>query len=180
MSSHTKKKSKKKHAIEQPAKKRTKIIKIEKKIKKKQVTKNHDLDPDRPEIKICTKRLVDEKNHVFIHMIGTGRVKLDLVLQKMKELQEIMDNIETKPHLQFTFIFDFRNLMDFVDYQTVFKFGKFMNDNKPLFEKRLRRSHLLLKYWSWRATVKLLFMAFPPTKEVVFDIDENIDEAICK
>ena len=91
-----------------------------------------------------------------------------------------MDNIKTKPNLQFTFIFDFRNLIDFVDYQTIFKFGKFMNQNKPFFETRLCKSHLLLKYWSWRATVKLLFVAFPPTKEVDFNIDDDIDNAICK
>lgn len=159
----------------EPAKKRRKILK-----KKQSKQINEKPNPDKPDIKIHTKRLVGSKNHVYIHMVGTGKVKLELVLEKMKELQEIMDNIETKPNLQFTFIFDFRNLMDFVDYQTIFKFGKFMNQNKPLFDKRLRKSHLLLKYWSWRATVKLLFMAFPPTKEVDFNIDEKIDEAICK
>ena len=156
--------------INEPAKKRKKIG------KKKQSKQIHK----KPNIQIHTKRLVGSKNHVYIHMVGTGEVKLDLVLEKMKELQEIMDNIKTKPNLQFTFIFDFRNLIDFVDYQTIFKFGKFMNDNKPFFETRLRKSHLLLKYWSWRATVKLLFVAFPPTKEVDFSINEDIDNAICK
>ena len=159
----------------EPAKKRRKIVK-----KKKIKQTCEKLDPNKPDIQIYTKRLVGSKNHVYIHMVGTGKVKLELVLEKMKELQDIMDNIKTKKNLQFTFIFDFRNLIDFVDYSTIFKFGKFMNQNKPFFETRLRKSHLLLKYWSWRATVKLLFVAFPPTKEVDFNIDQDIDNAICK
>lgn len=134
---------------------------------------------DQADIKISTKRIVGEKHHVYIRMVGTGKVRVELVMKKMEELQDIINNIDTKPCLQFTFVFDFRLLDDFADYSSLFKFGVFMQRNQDLFERRLRKSYLLLRYWTWRATVRLLFAAFRPTKPVEYEIDENIDRAIC-
>lgn len=132
------------------------------------------------EITISTKRIVGEsKNHVWIYMKGTGVVNLDLVMAKMDELQEILDSIQDIPLMQFTFAFDFRSLEDFCDYKTLFKFGAFMKRNHELFEERLRMSYLLLRKWTWRAVVQLLFAAFPPTKPVEFSIPSDVDEAIC-
>lgn len=131
-------------------------------------------------ITISTKRIVGEsKNHVWIYMKGTGIVNLDLVMAKMDELQEILDSIQDIPSMQFTFAFDFRLLEDFCDYNTLFKFGAFMKRNQELFEERLHMSYLLLRKWTWRAVVKLLFTAFPPTKPVEFTIPSDIDDAIC-
>lgn len=134
---------------------------------------------DQADIQITTKRIVGDKHHVYIRMVGTGKVRVELVMKKMDELQDIMNNIDTKPCLQFTFVFDFRNLRDFTDYSTIRQFGGFMLRNKGLFERRLRKSYLLLRYWTWRATVRLLFAAFRPTKPVEYEIEENIDRALC-
>lgn len=156
-----------------PTKKRTKLS--------KSLTGSQTSMKCRPDIQISTKRIVGEdKHHVWIHMVGTGEVRVDLVMEKMEELQDIMDNIEKKPCLQFTFVFDFRTLDDFADYSTIFKFGAFMKRNQDLFERRLRKSYLLLRYWTWRATVRLLFAAFRPTKPVEYEIPEDIDQAICQ
>lgn len=130
-------------------------------------------------IEIHTKRIVGEgRHHVWIHMIGRGCVTVDLVMDKMDELQDILDNMGKVPALQFTFVFDFRDLQDFVDKSTIFKFGAFMKRNTTFFEDRLRKSYLLLKNWSWRMTVKALFFVFPPTKDVLYDLPEEIDHAL--
>ena len=131
-------------------------------------------------LEIHTKRILGEgQHHVWIHMVGKGNVKMEYVMEKMEELQDILDNMEQVPCLQFTFVFDFRNLYDFADYATLYKFGAFMKRNKVLFETRLRMSYLLLRYWTWRATVKTLFFAFPPTKDVEYELPEEIDQALC-
>jgi hypothetical protein len=166
--------------------------------KKKTKTKRHHAQPETPSppspplsstivheknteaIAIHTKRIVGEgAHHIWIHMVGTGNVTVGLVMQKMEELQLILDNISKKPCVQFTFVFDFRALYDFADYATLFKFGKFMKTNQPLFESRLRVTYLLLRYWSWKATVKMMFAVFPPTKEVVYTLPDQIDRALC-
>jgi hypothetical protein len=131
------------------------------------------------DLQIYTKRISGEgRHHVWIHMVGRGNVKMEYVMEKMDELQDILDNMEKVPMLQFTFVFDFRKLYDFADYSTLYKFGAFMKRNKNLFETRLRMSYLLLRYWTWRATVKTLFFAFPPTKEVEYQIPDEIDHAL--
>jgi ACT domain-containing protein len=132
------------------------------------------------DIQIRVRRISGEgQHHVWIHMVGKGNVRMEYVMEKMEELQKHLDNIAKKPMLQFTFVFDFRHLYDFADFATLYKFGAFMNKNKQLFERRLRMSYLLLRYWTWRASVKTLFFAFPPTKEVEYEIPEDIDTALC-
>ena len=144
-------------------------------------TKKKKSEKDIQDIRISTKQILGEgKHHVWIHMVGRGNVQMPYVMEKMAELQDILDNIDKVPCMQFTFVFDFRNLYDFADYATLYKFGAFMNRNKQFFEKRLRMSYLLLRYWTWRATVKTLFFAFPPTKEVLYELPEDIDQALCK
>ena len=170
-------------AMTMPTKKRRKLSASSSKASTQEVQEaqeTQDKKP-RPDIRITTKRIVGEgKHHVWIHMVGTGEVRVDLVMKKMEELQDIMDNIKKNPCLQFTFVFDFRTLDDFADYSTIFKFGAFMKRNQDLFERRLRKSYLLLRYWTWRATVRLLFAAFRPTKPVEYDIPKDIDQAICQ
>ena len=158
---------------EQPSTKRRKKQKPPTEVS---VQQNHG----KGEITISTKRIIGEsKNHVWIYMKGTGVVDLDLVMTKMEELQEILDSVQDIPMMQFTFAFDFRSLEDFCDYKTLFKFGAFMKRNQELFEERLHLSYLLLRKWTWRAVIKILFAAFPPTKPVEFAIPSDIDEAIC-
>lgn len=133
------------------------------------------------DIEIFTKKIVGEgEHHIWIHMVGRGNVTVDLVVQKMDELQDILDNMAKVACLQFTFVFDFRTLHDFADYSTIYKFGSFMKKNQDFFETRLRRSYLLLRYWSWRLTVKTLFSFFKPTKPVLYEIPTDVDQALCK
>lgn len=135
---------------------------------------------DSEQIHIHTKRIVGEgKHHVWIHVIGKGKVTLKLVMDKMEELQDILDNMGNVAGLQFTFVFDFRELEDFANYSTIYKFGAFMKRNKHFFEDRLRMSYLLLRKWQWRLTVKTLFAVFPPTKEVEYELPADIDDALC-
>lgn len=133
---------------------------------------------EKQEIVITTKKINKEKHHVWIYMKGKGNVRLEYVMEKIDELQDILNNIDKVPLLQFTFVFDFRLLFDFADFKTLYKFGAFMQHNKSLFERRLRLSYLLLRYWSWKATVKTLFFAFPPTKPVKYKIPQNIDKVL--
>jgi hypothetical protein len=131
-------------------------------------------------LNIYTKRILGEgKHHVWIHMVGRGNVTVDLVMEKMTELQDILDNIKQKPCLQFTFVFDFRTLYDFADYATLKKFSTFMRHNQDFFEERLRLSYLLLRYWIWRTAVKGLFLLARPTREVRYEIPPEIDQALC-
>lgn len=164
------------HVVSTDEEPRTKRQKKQTPTTEASVQQSHDVN----EITISTKRIVGEsKNHVWIYMKGTGVVNLDLVMMKMDELQEILDSIQDIPMMQFTFVFNFRSLEDFCDYKTLFKFGAFMKRNQELFEERLHLSYLLLRKWTWRAVVKLLFAAFPPTKPVEFTIPSDVDEAIC-
>lgn len=145
-----------------------------------QKQKEEEKPEEEEDIRIYTKIINGNKNHVWVHMIGTGSVTLKLVMDKMDELQVILNNMSKVPDLRFTFIFDFRELQEFAELETLKKFGSFMNRNKPLFENKLNQSYLLLRRFLWRAVVKALFFIYKPTKPVDFELPDEIDQALCK
>jgi hypothetical protein len=135
---------------------------------------------NREDIRIDTKIINNQQNHVWIHMVGTGSVTLKLVMEKMDDLQNILDNMAQVPDLKFTFVFDFRMLDEFAELATLKKFGSFMKFNQPLFERKLNQSYLLLRKFIWRMVVKTLFTFYRPTQPVEFDIPPEIDKALCQ
>lgn len=140
--------------------------------------KKYQDNQDYQDIIVQTKTFKTEPRHVWIQMIGKGTVTLELVEAKMVELQRILDRIRTKPCLQFTFVFDFRTLDNFADYESLKRFSKFMDRNKSLFESRLRLSYLLLRKWLWRTAVKTLLFFSPNVKEIEYTIPKEIDRKL--
>lgn len=145
------------------------------------VEKVHPIKPTLPKrngnIEISTKT-IESKNHVWLHMVGTGVVNMNLVVEKMAELQDILDNMARVKDLEFTMVFDFRNLQDFCDRETIMQFADFMKHNKPVFESKLRLSYLLLRKLLWKWVVQVLLFVSPPTKTIEYELPEDIDEAL--
>jgi hypothetical protein len=111
---------------------------------------------------------------------GTGEIGLDYTLARLDYLQTVLDSIaKSKRFKKFTFLFDFKQLTDFVDMATIRQFGKFMEHNHDLFVAKLTESHVLLRRTIWRFVLNTLLLFRKPVKQVLVDsIDADIYAAL--
>jgi hypothetical protein len=129
---------------------------------------------------VRTLCLPGQDRHVWIVVTGTGEIDLAYTLVRLQYLQTILDSIaKSKRFDEFTFLFDFKHLTDFVDMATIRQFGKFMEHNHDLFVAKLTKSHVLLRRTIWRLVLNALLLFRKPVKQVLVDsIDPDIYAAL--
>ena len=116
----------------------------------------------------------DAFGHFWVVMQGKGNVSPDRTVECIAKLQKEIDALPSVYMSRFTFVFDFRELKDFVGLASLYSFAKFMKDNHDFFKLYLLKSHVLLNKPTWKKMLNMLFVVAKPASPVDFEIDQDV------
>lgn len=116
----------------------------------------------------------DAFGHYWVVMQGKGDVSPERTVECIEKLQKEIDSLQSVYMSRFTFVFDFRELKDFVSLKSLYSFAKFMKRNHEFFQLYLIKSHILLNKPSWKQGLNMLFKVAKPASPVEFEIDQQV------
>lgn len=125
------------------------------------------------EIKRCQLE-EDAFGHYWVVMQGKGEVSPERTVECIAKLQKEIDALPSVYMSRFTFVFDFRELKDFVSLKSLYSFATFMKSNHEFFRLYLTKSHILLNKPTWKKMLNMLFMVAKPASPVEFEIDQQV------
>lgn len=116
----------------------------------------------------------DAFGHYWVVMQGKGNVSPERTVECIAKLQKEIDELPSVHMSRFTFVFDFRELKDFVGLASLYSFAKFMKDNHGFFKLYLLKSHVLLNKPGWKKVLNMLFLVAKPASPVDFEINKEV------
>ena len=116
----------------------------------------------------------DVFGHYWVVMQGKGNVSPERTVECISKLQQQIDELPNVYMSRFTFVFDFRELKDFLGLSSLYSFAKFMKANNEFFKLYLLKSHVLLNKPGWMRMLNMLFAVAKPASPVEFEIDEDV------